>query len=131
MEARFLNKINKTPDCWLWTGYINDSGYGCFGVKHRNIERSHRVAYELWKGPIPEGYLIRHTCDNRKCVNPDHLIIGTNQDNANDRVERGRSRGGNLQGENHGMAKINEDDVKEIIILSGFGFYQTIFYLSK
>jgi hypothetical protein len=122
MEARFLTKVNKIEGgCWEWSGCKSVYGYGVFGVNVNNRNcRAHRVAYELWKGPIPSGLLVRHKCDNRGCVNPDHLETGTFQDNSNDMVERGRS----LKGENHGAAKLTEDDVVEIKVLLGFGVPQ-------
>ena len=134
MEARFLTKVNKTDTCWLWTGYKTSKGYGQFGVNYC-IVRAHRVAYELWVGPIPSGLILRHKCDNPSCVNPDHLETGTHQDNANDRVERGRSAKGDKsgarlhpekmpRGENHHNSKLTYDDVVEIKVLLGFGVTQ-------
>jgi hypothetical protein len=77
--------------CWLWTGRAQKYGYG--GVtKDGKQTQAHRVAYELHKGPIPAGHVVRHRCDNPACVNPDHLVVGTVQDNATDMVSRGRSR---------------------------------------
>lgn len=85
---RFESKFKKTSDgtCWIWIGSIwrNSSGYGAFYTGQNNVQ-AHRVSYELYKGPIPEGLLVLHTCDNRICVNPDHLYVGTNTDNMIDR----------------------------------------------
>jgi hypothetical protein len=94
MEQRFLNKVEKTETCWNWTSRLFDrSGYGQFNIKSAPV-LAHRHAYTTWKGEIPTGLLVRHTCDNRKCVNPEHLIVGTHQDNSNDAVERNRQAKG-------------------------------------
>ena len=68
---RFLSKVNKTESCWLWTGYIDKKGYGIF--KLDKPKRAHRVSYELFVGPIPDGLVIDHLCRVRNCVNPEHL----------------------------------------------------------
>jgi hypothetical protein len=96
MEQRFLNKVNKLDGgCWEWTGRLFDNtGYGQYSINSRPVS-AHRHSYQVYKGDIPNGLLVRHTCDNRKCVNPDHLIVGTQQDNMNDMVERNRQSQGN------------------------------------
>lgn len=76
-EARFLAKIRKTETCWQWTAATQSRGYGCFGLEGR-VVLAHRVAYELFIGPIPEGLTIDHTCRNKLCVRPDHLQAITN-----------------------------------------------------
>ena len=77
--------------CWLWDGGVNPSGYGVLGIIGRN-QRAHRVSFEEFNGPIPEGMHVLHRCDVKSCVNPNHLYAGTVQDNANDRVKRGMGR---------------------------------------
>ena len=64
--------INEETGCWNWTGYVRDDGYGIFKIKSVK-HRAHRVCYEFFNGPIPEGLHIDHLCRNRKCVNPEHL----------------------------------------------------------
>jgi hypothetical protein len=76
----FWQRVEKTDSCWLWLSFINDRGYG--QVWHDgNNKKAHRVAYELAKGPIPEGYEIDHLCKIRHCVNPDHLEPVTHYEN--------------------------------------------------
>jgi hypothetical protein len=80
--------------CWIWTGRVNSWGYGFFS--YRRTAAAHRVSYLLFRGPIPKGANIRvcHTCDVRLCVNPDHLWIGTQQDNIKDCAEKKRHTNG-------------------------------------
>jgi hypothetical protein len=73
IEERFLNYVEKTEDCWLWTGNRDRKGYGRFTTTQSTSDRAHRVAYRLWVGPIPDGHELHHTCKNRACVRPDHL----------------------------------------------------------
>lgn len=70
--ARFEAKINRSGDCWLWTGAVQSSGYGSFGHGGRTY-LAHRVSYELHVGPIADGLTIDHLCRQRLCVRPDHL----------------------------------------------------------
>lgn len=90
---RFWDKVLKTNSCWIWASHISGNGYGYFSLNNKEL-RAHRVAYELTKGPIPKGLHVMHTCDNPKCVNPDHLKIGTHQDNMSDMVKKGRHHSG-------------------------------------
>src|SRR5690242_18719570 len=82
VKARFLAKIKVNPEsgCHEWQAYTDRDGYGCFWIKPTNY-RAHRVAYELFVGPIPEGLVIDHLCRNRSCVNPAHLEPKTDLEN--------------------------------------------------
>jgi len=85
---KFLSYIESQGDgCWNWTGHIHHSGYGMY-----RSDGAHRFSYEKDKGQIPDGLWVLHTCDNRKCVNPAHLFLGTVQDNVDDMHAKGRAR---------------------------------------
>lgn len=99
-----------TP-CWEWGGARDKSGYGSLQGQNRKQWKAHRLAYTVWKRAIPKGHLVRHKCDNPPCINPDHLVSGTNKDNNRDMFERGRDR---AVGERNAAAKITEDDVRYI-----------------
>lgn len=78
-----------SPDgCWYWLGYVANDGYARYGYGHKVASR---VSYQVFKGPIPEGLCICHTCDNPLCVNPDHLWAGTRKENMVDMVKKGRN----------------------------------------
>ena len=81
--------IDKRTDCWNWTG-ATANGYGVLNFGGQ--VRAHRLAYETFVGPIPDGLLVCHRCDNPRCVNPGHLFVGTNSDNTRDMVSKGRQR---------------------------------------
>src|SRR5258707_527677 len=90
LRARFETKVQRTETCHLWIGQIGGSrGYGQFSVKASRNTSAHRVAWTIYRGPIPEGGNVLHKCRNRRCVNPDHLYIGTISDNARDSVRDG------------------------------------------
>jgi hypothetical protein len=102
--------------CWEWPGpyQTHDPAfpYGKVHVAWREAEMvmAHRLAWELINGPIPDGLIVRHTCDNPKCCNPYHLLLGTHQDNSDDMVMRGRQ----ANGERHALAKLREEDIPVI-----------------
>ena len=113
LEERFWSKVNKTPDCWLWTAARNVDGYGYFRVSGIT-RRAHRFSYELHFGKIPDGMQVLHKCDTPACVCPAHLFIGTNADNMHDKVVKGRWKGGFTPGSANPMAKLNEAAVEVI-----------------
>ena len=86
--------IDEGTGCNNWTKCLGRDGYGLIKINGKT-ERVHRVSYELHNGPIPEEMLVLHRCDNRKCCNPEHLFLGTNQDNVNDMMAKGRRGKGN------------------------------------
>lgn len=125
-EDRFWEKVKKTDYCWNWTGSKRNKGYGAFGytVNGRTIQgRAHRYSYELHIGDIPQGLFVLHRCDNPACVNPDHLFLGTNEDNIKDMLSKGRhvsggthcgGDGGWTRGADHHGAKLTPDQVYEL-----------------
>ena len=92
-EDRFWAKVDKTGDCWVWTGALTHSGYGKFKVRSYKVVLAHRWAYEVTHGPIPAGLFVCHRCDVPSCVRPSHLFVGTQTDNMKDAAAKGRVRG--------------------------------------
>lgn len=105
--------------CWIWIKYCMPYGHGQLRIGGKTY-LAHRVSYELFRGPIPEGLCVCHKCDVPQCVNPDHLFLGTQQENIMDRVKKGRpgNKGklGINQGIGNGSAKLTEKIVKEIFL---------------
>lgn len=108
--------MNLPEGCWEWQGADNNMGYGIYRRK-----MTHRFAWEMFYGPIPRGLWVLHRCDNKVCVNPLHLFLGTAKDNVADMYSKGRQF--RPDGEAHGMNKITEDQAREIIKLYRSGNY--------
>lgn len=92
-ESMFIPEPNS--GCWLWLGGLSPRGYGNKRLPKSEGQRTRiasRVAYHIYKGPVPDGMFVCHTCDVRSCVNPDHLWLGTNSDNIRDARDKGRLR---------------------------------------
>jgi hypothetical protein len=116
---RFWEKVNKDgplcvrlgTKCWVWMGGTYLNGYGCIKIK-RHMVSVHRLSWQLANGEIPEGMFVLHKCDNRPCVNPDHLFLGTQQDNVDDMITKGRrpSNSVAISGEHNGRHKLTSAD---------------------
>lgn len=101
---RFFSKIEKTCDCWVWKGHIHkNNGYGGFKFEGK-CQGAHRVSWIIHNGAIPDRMFILHKCDNKICVNPNHLFIGTQKDNIEDKCKKGRHKYGVT-------TKLNKDQV--------------------
>lgn len=119
VAERFWKKVDTTGDCWLWTASVRGSNhYGAFWLGGRH-QPAHRVAWELTFGPVPDGFLVCHTCDVPLCVRPEHLFLGTPADNTADMIRKGRkSNAPHLEtrrrGSSHPQSRITEQEVREL-----------------
>ena len=115
--GRLLGRLDESTDpqrCWQWLG-AKRNGYGKLIVqsnRQRSHLAAHRLAWELFNGPVPPGFDVLHTCDNPACCNPAHLFVGDHSANMRDRETKGRHNA--PFGSRHGRAKLTEDDVREI-----------------
>lgn len=107
------SKLNAETGCIEWTRYVGENGYGT--VKHRKKQyTAHRFAWMHKHGPVPNGMVICHKCDNRKCINVDHLFIGTTLDNVRDKIAKGRLRV--AEGEASGTSKLTANQIEQIVM---------------
>ena len=115
LANRFWKKVpkNHTNNCWKWGGTIMVNGYGTLTIRP-NKYYAHRASWMINRGPIPDGLHVLHKCDNPPCVNPEHLFLGTQRDNNNDKIRKGRARGGSMKGESHPLVKMTNGKIKEI-----------------
>lgn len=133
-EQGFWNKVDKSGECWSWTGALDRKGYGRFhtfyGTGKPHHEGAHRVAYILTYGDIPNGLHVCHRCDNPPCCNPSHLFLGTHADNMADMYQKGRNSPPPVicgdghwtrthpekvqRGEQHPIAKLSLEQVRTI-----------------
>lgn len=118
---RMLGYLPITSDediCWLWNGSIDGKGYGRFWVGTGHVA-AHRVVYEHFEGEIPVGLNLLHSCDTPLCVNPKHMIPGTQKENVQDAVAKGRI----ALGQRHGMATLTDQEGREIRDLANSGLF--------
>jgi hypothetical protein len=109
---RIFDTINyEENNCWLWTGYVNRNGYGMTSFDKKQHVLVHRLIFECYNGPIRKEDIIRHRCNNPPCCNPDHLLLGTVQDNVDDRVRENRS----AVGSKNNRAILSEEDIYQIL----------------
>lgn len=128
LRNRFWSKVARSPvadGCWEWTAYRTPYGYGQFTLAKGHFVLAHNVAFAMTQGQILPGQVIRHRCDNPPCVRPEHLLIGSQRDNALDSVERGRAR--RSRGEDHPVAQLTEEAVRKLRRTPYyFGMYQEL-----
>jgi hypothetical protein len=142
LKCKLLNRKKEINGCWEWQGKISKNGYGYIQHKKKHM-LTHRTSYETFIENIPFGLCVCHKCDNKKCINPEHLFLGTHKDNIQDAKEKGRlpdqrgrkhseetlkklklRRRPDKRGEKHHLCKLTEKDVKEIRELLKLNFKQ-------
>ena len=153
-----LSLFSNTSECWEWPMSKTKAGYGQLPYRVDNSTKlayAHRASFEIANGPIPDGMCVCHTCDNPGCFNPDHLFLGSHQQNMEDMASKGRTKKGKsyplgdahwakgrrreVQGSNNGNSKLEESDVVEILrssdknvrLAERFGVSQTIISMIK
>lgn len=118
LEARFWSHVDKSGECWLWTGSRNARGYGHFGVGNRRSALAHRVSWVFANRPLGPGELVLHKqhCTSKSCVRPDHLYVGDQKQNMADANALGLLKGRNVaRGEDAGQATLTDQQVREIV----------------
>lgn len=154
--SRFMGHVEKSDQCWRWLACTDQYGYGITSIRGKS-QKAHRVSYRIFKGDIPPGLLVMHSCDNPSCVNPDHLSVGTYKDNTADAVKKGRMASGDKngsrihrdrmprgdasfarrhpelmpRGESNGRSRLSENSVIEIRKLYATGMYSNRLLASK
>lgn len=114
---------NGPNSCWNWTKSCFSDGYGQISLERKNW-KAHRLSWTLFNGPIPEGKYVCHKCDNKKCINPRHMFLGTHKDNMDDMRSKGRDNF--AKGERTGSAKLTEKQVLEIRDLWATGNWRIV-----
>lgn len=118
LRARFESKYEPVTEsgCWLWTGgSVSPLGHGTLRNESMTHELAHRISYRLNVGEIPAGKQVLHSCDVGACVNPAHLFLGTQKDNMQDMLRKRRqNRANNVKGEAHPLARLTEEEVRDI-----------------
>jgi len=118
LPFRLLSNVIHDPktNCMMWRGAAGRAGYGTIGLPGLGSYPVHRLSFELFHAPIPDGMFVCHSCDNPSCINPDHLWLGTSADNNRDMAKK--KRGAVRIGESNTQAKLSAPDIKRIRNLS-------------
>ena len=113
-----MTAVDVNTGCWIWGGYVGPGGYGIIQRVRRGATavKAHRLSYAAFNGKIPKGLVIRHTCDVTKCVNPSHLLLGTQADNNRDAMVRGRGYSGEHK------PKLGTEDLRSLRMLKDLGY---------
>ena len=123
-QDRFWSKVNKTDYCWIWTTGKSSNGYGSFYFNDKTVS-AHKFSWMLYYGKVIDNLKVLHTCDNRACVNPKHLYLGTSADNSRDMTDRDRQ----AKGENNGWSKLTKE---QIISIKSYPYHRGLYrQLSK
>ena len=112
--SRFWAKVIKGDGCWEWKASLSSTGYGHMFIGQGKYQNSHVLSWQIHFGPIPNGLCVLHHCDNRSCVRPGHLWLGTKGDNSQDMVSKHRHRLPGLRGAAHPQARLDEASVRAI-----------------
>ena len=119
-QRRFWVKVKRTDQCWEWQGTHDSDGYGQFTYNYKQIKAC-KIAYILTHGQVPERFCVLHTCDNPSCCRPDHLWLGTTQENTQDKINKGRQ----ARGMTSGLSTTTEAEVRYIRYLYTIGMGQS------
>ena len=113
LEEKLMENYMPIPEsgCWIWTACVDERGYGYVRSNGRMM-RTHRASWLIHNGQIPKGLCVLHKCEVPSCINPNHLFLGTQQDNIKDMDNKGRRK--SLKGESNHKAKLTESDIREI-----------------
>ena len=121
--VRIVSRLDPDGECLVWTGTRTKGGYGQLFLKERGgLLYLHRLVFSLLNGPIPEGMVVMHTCDNRACANPAHLRLATQKDNLRDMAKKGRAAFARLTPE--AVLRIREDGRSHTQVARAFGVHR-------
>ena len=129
MKMKLTSKSVEDGDCWNWQGAMMPNGYGKVGWKLSDgseVYLAHRASYLAFKGNIPDGMSVCHSCDNRRCVNPDHLWLGTNHDNVVDMVAKKRNHRKLSEEAVRSIKKLYAEGATQVALAAQFGVSQTL-----
>lgn len=115
INERLLSKIDKNDEtnCWEWTGSLSKFGYGRIGFRDK-VYLTHRISYEIFNGSFDQNLFVCHKCDNPKCINPEHLFLGSQLDNMKDCSTKKRAFSRSFPGEDNPFAKLSNKDASLI-----------------